>query len=158
MTQADKTPAPDETMIRIGKGMQLSQQGQTDQARDLFTQLWEAIGPDGDPFHQLAVAHWMADVQDDPHQELIWDLRALQAADLVTDERASQGGVTSSVQGFYPSLHLNLGEAYRKLGDLPAARHHLELGRAATPALNNDGYGTMITNGLESLASRLNSE
>lgn len=32
----------------------------------------------------------MADVQDDVREELAWDLRALQAADLITDGRAAQ--------------------------------------------------------------------
>ncbi|MGQ0776481.1 MAG: hypothetical protein ACT4NY_18980 [Pseudonocardiales bacterium] len=59
----------------------------------------------------------MADVQDDGHEELVWDLRALQAAGSVTDERARQAGLGGPVSGFYPSLHLNLGEVYRKLGD-----------------------------------------
>lgn len=35
----------------------------------------------------------MADVQDDLHAELGWNLRALAAADLFTDERAERGGV-----------------------------------------------------------------
>ena len=30
----------------------------------------------------------------------------------------AKAGVTSHVAGFYQSLHLNLGESYRKLGDL----------------------------------------
>jgi hypothetical protein len=32
----------------------------------------------------------MADVQDDVHQELIWDQRALAAADRLTDARLAQ--------------------------------------------------------------------
>lgn len=71
----------------------------------------------------------MADVQEDVHGELAWDLQALEAADLVTDERAAQAGVTGSVAGFYPSLHLNLGECYRKLGDFDRTREHLQQGR-----------------------------
>ncbi|MEV6862819.1 hypothetical protein AB0M44_17695 [Streptosporangium subroseum] len=66
-----------------------------------------------------------------------------------------QAGIASPVRGFYPSLHLNLGEAYRKLGDLGHARDHLERGRAAIDALGDDGYGKMIRAGLEGLADRL---
>ncbi|MFC7584967.1 hypothetical protein ACFQYP_15415 [Nonomuraea antimicrobica] len=40
----------------------------------------------------------MADVQDDVREELTWDLRALAAADLVTDERVARAGVTLSVK------------------------------------------------------------
>src|ERR1700737_2847531 len=96
----------------------------------------------------------MADVQDDVREELAWDLRALEAADGLTDERVQQAGI-GSVGGLYPSLHLNLGEAYRKLGSVEQARDHLERGRAAVDALGEDGYGRMIKGGLDRLADRL---
>src|SRR5215213_867405 len=67
----------------------------------------------------------MADVQDDVHQELVWDQRALAAAELLTDARVGQAGVTLPVAGLFPSLHLNLGECFRKLGELGRAREHL---------------------------------
>ena len=51
--------------------------------------------------------------------------------------------------------HLNLGEAYRKLGDLSAARRHLDLGQQAVTALPDNGYAQMITGGLNGLAQRL---
>jgi hypothetical protein len=97
----------------------------------------------------------MADVQDDVHQELMWDLRALAAADLVTDERVAQAGVPLSVAGLYPSLHLNLSECYRKLGDLSRAREHLQQARSGIGALGDDEYGQLIKGGLERLAEQL---
>lgn len=147
---------PDATMTRIGQGIELSQRGDRDAARYLFEEVWNDVGGEsGDPLHRCALAHSMADVQDDPREELAWDLRALAAAGLITDERAAEAGVTSPVRGFYPSLHLNLGECYRKLGDLDSAHEHLQRGRAAVDALGNDGYGQMIKRGLDSLAERL---
>ena len=147
---------PDEVMVRVGQGIDLSHGGERDAARQLFSEVWSDIGGDGgDPFHRLAVAHSMADVQDDPRDELTWDLRALQAADLITDKRAAQGGVTNGVTTFYPSLHLNLGECYRKLGKIDSAREHLLLGQAAIGALGDDGYGKMISGGLDKFAERL---
>ncbi|WP_326826000.1 hypothetical protein [Streptosporangium sp. NBC_01756] len=145
---------PDATMARIGQGIELGHSGDREAARRLFAGLWEEIGAAGDPLHRCALAHSMADVQDDVREELRWDLRALEAADLVTDERAQQAGV-AAVRGFYPSLHLNLGDAYHKLGDLDRARDHLERGRAAVDALGDDGYGQMIRQGLDRLADRL---
>jgi hypothetical protein len=149
---------PDPTMTRIGQGIELRQQGERGAARTLFAQVWSDIGGEGgDPFHRCALAHSMADVQDDVQEELGWDLRALEAADLVTDERAAEAGVTSPVAAFYPSLHLNLGECYRKLGNLEAAGEHLRRGQVAVGTLGDDGYGQMIKGGLDRLAERLES-
>ncbi len=146
---------PDATMRHLGHAVELGQRGEREDARQLLATLWQQIGPAGDALHRVALAHAMADVQDDAHEELAWDLRALQAAESVTDERAAQAGVAGPVAGFYPSLHLNLGEDYRKLGDLPAARRHLELGQAAAHTLGDDGYSKMIKGGLDRLACRL---
>ncbi|MFF5249020.1 hypothetical protein ACFY3V_32470 [Streptosporangium sp. NPDC000095] len=156
MTEPDVTP--DVMMARIGHAADLGRRGERKAARRLFSELWEEIGVTGDPLHRCALAHWMADVQDEVKEELLWDLRALEAADLVTDERARQVGVAGSVSGFYPSLHLNLGDAYRRLGDLDRARDHLERGRAAVGALDDDGYGQMIRQGLDRLAGRLTAD
>ena len=147
---------PEAVMVRIGEGIALHEQGERVAARDLFAQVWSEIGGEsGDPFHRCALAHAMADVQDDVHEELLWDLRAMAAADLLTDERAARGGVAGPVAGFYPSLHLNLGECYRKLGQADQACEHLHRGRASADALGNDDYGQMIKAGLDRLADRL---
>ncbi|MDQ7905039.1 hypothetical protein RB614_10955 [Phytohabitans sp. ZYX-F-186] len=150
----------DPTVARIGQGVELHHgQGQRDAARDVFARIWEEIGGEqGDPLHVCVLAHSMADVQDDVHQELIWDQRALAAADLLTDDRVAQAGVTLSVSGLYPSLHLNLADCYRKLGDLGRAREHLQRARAGIGALGDDGYGQLIKDGLDRLARQLTAE
>lgn len=143
-------------MVRIGEGLKLSQRGERRAARRAFAEIWDDIGGEhGDPLQRCALAHSMADVQDDVSEELVWDMRALEAADMITEERAAEAGVQGSVRGFYPSLHLNVGECYRKLGDLDSARSHLTQGRASSGALVDDGYGRMIRNGLDRLAERL---
>lgn len=146
----------DQTMIRIGAAIGLSQRGERAAARQRLAGIWSEIGGEhGDPLYRCAVAHAMADVQDGVGDELAWDLRALAAADLLTDERVAAAGVSSPVAGFYPSLHLNLAECYRKLGQLEHAREHLHRGQAAAGALGDDGYGAMIKRGLARLADRL---
>ncbi|MEU6424425.1 tetratricopeptide repeat protein [Microbispora sp. NPDC046973] len=147
----------DPTLTRIGQGVELHHhRGQRDAARDLFAQIWDDIGGEqGDPLHVCVLAHSMADVQDDVRQELMWDLRALAAADRVTAEGMAQAGVTLPVAGLYPSLHLNLSECYRKLGDLDRAREHLQQARAGIGALGDDEYGQLIKGGLERLAEQL---
>ncbi|MEV6694899.1 hypothetical protein AB0M35_25825 [Micromonospora sp. NPDC051196] len=150
----------DETLARINEGVQLHhQQGQREAARDLFAQIWDEIGGErGDPLHVCVLAHSMADVQDNVHQELVWDERALTAAGLLTDDRLAQAGVPMSVAALYPSLHLNLGECYRKLGDLGRAREFLQCAQAGIGALGDDAYAQLIKGGLDRLAQELTSK
>ncbi|MBP5941928.1 hypothetical protein [Streptomyces acidiscabies] len=149
----------DPTILRIGHAVELHHhQGQRAAARDLFTEIWADIGgEEGDPLYVCVLAHAMADVQDDVREELEWDLRALAAAGLVTDERVARAGVTLSVAGLYPSLHLNVGECHRKLGDLVQAREHLQRARDTIGALGDDEYGRLIREGLRRLAEQLES-
>jgi hypothetical protein len=142
-------------MARIGQGIALGRQGDRVAAPALFSEVWEQIGSGGDAFYRCALAHSMADVQDDPTDELLWDLRALEAADDVTDERLTSAGIAGSVSDFYPSLHLNLGEVYRKLGNREKAREHLERSRAAVGTLGDNDYGKMISEALGRLAGRI---
>ncbi len=146
---------PDEVMVRVGRAMELAHTGERGAARALFVELWAELEPDGDPFHRCAVAHAMADLQEDPNDALTWDLRALRAADLLTDERVAAGGVAGSVRGFYPSLHLNLADLYLRLGDRLRARHHVAAGREALGALGDDGYKQMIVDALERIDREL---
>jgi hypothetical protein len=146
----------DPMLVRIGEAVQLSHQGEREAARLLFAEIWDEIGGEqGDPLHRCTLAHAMADVQDDVREELLWDQRALEAADLLTDARVAQAGVSLPVAGLYPSLHLNLSECHRKLGDLDRAREHLRHAQATIGALGDDGYGQMIRNGLERMAEQL---
>ena len=152
----EPTVITDPTIIRIGQAVRLSHQGEREAARLLFAEIWDEIGGEqGDPLHRCTLAHAMADVQDDVREELVWDQRALAAADLLTDARVVQAGVSLPVAGLYPSLHLNLSECYRKLGDLDRAREHLQHAQDTIGALGDDGYGQMIRDGLERVAERL---
>lgn len=150
----------DEIMSRIAEAIERGQSGDREAARQIFAGIWKQLSPDGDPLHRCTLAHYMADLQDDPHEELAWDLRALEAADLVPEERAREyhDHEALSVRGFYPSLHLNLAEDYRKVGDLARAREHVARARASAEALDEDGYGQMIRAGIERLSRQLSLE
>src|SRR5690242_2049182 len=108
-------------MTRIAHAVQLHHgQGRRADARAEFARIWSDIGEEqGDPLHVCVLAHSMADVQDDVHEELLWDQRALDAAAHLTDDRTAAAGVPMPVAALYPSLHLNLADCHRKLGDLP---------------------------------------
>ncbi|MDX6228891.1 MAG: hypothetical protein QOI76_2281 [Frankiales bacterium] len=145
----------DATMLRLGEAIALGQVGDRATARDRLVELWHDVGGEaGDPLHRCAIAHALADVQDDVVDELFWDLQALAAADRVTDRRAEQVGA-GPVSGFYPSLHLNLGDCYRRLGDTDSAWLHVHRGRATVRALPDSGYRELLLRGLDRLADRL---
>lgn len=61
-------------------------------ACDRLRALWDEIAPESNPLHRCALAHSMADVCDDPEEELLWDQRALQAASSITDDQVQQTG------------------------------------------------------------------
>jgi tetratricopeptide (TPR) repeat protein len=146
----------DPLILRIGEAAQLNQSGQRDAARQQLADIWDEIGGEqGDPLHRCVLAHTMADTQDDVRDELLWDQRALAAAALVTDERHAQAGVPMPVAALYPSLHLNLGECYRKLGELDRAHEHLRQAQDTIGALGDDAYGQLIRDGLDRLEKLL---
>jgi hypothetical protein len=147
--------AQDEVMERIGAAMALSQSGERTAARLRFEEIWAEISSGGEPFHRCVLAHYLADLQDDPREELTWDLRALEAAGSVTDERVREHHASLRIRGFYPSLHLNLAEDYRRLGEPDKAREHLAEAERTCSALEDDGYGDGIRAATSRLADRL---
>lgn len=133
----------DAVMTRIGQAVILLHAGDREEARNRLGEIWTEIGEEGDCLHRCTLAHYMADAQDDPADELAWDLRALTAA--------GGPGPPQAVRVFYPSLHLSLATDYVKLRRPEAARIHLARARAATAALADDGYG----NGVRAAIARL---
>ncbi|MFV0130992.1 hypothetical protein ACLGI4_25350 [Streptomyces sp. HMX112] len=138
-------------MTRIGQTMMLLHGGDREEARNRFGELWDRLGADGAPLHRCTLAHCMADAQDDPDDELAWDLRALSAAESAGAEGAARHGAAVALRALYPSLHLNLAADYAKLRRPDAARVHLDRARAACGVLDDDGYG----NGVRAAIDRL---
>lgn len=142
----------DPVMGRISEALDLFNTGRRGEAREAFTSLWREL-EDGDAFHQCILAHYMADAQDDPADELMWDRRALAAADRISRDRPD--AATLTVLSFYPSLHLNLADVLHRVGDVAAARTHLRLAQQSSDSLSDDNYGQMIRAGIDRLAQRL---
>jgi hypothetical protein len=149
--------AADPVMARIAAAQQQALAGDTAGARAAFDGLWDELGPDGDPLHVVSLAHSMADLQDDPADELTWDQRALRAAGGLTDERARSYHAGLSAGGMLPSLHLNLAADYARLGRLDEAREHLRTARDGVAGLPEGGYGQMIRAGIDRLAGEIDS-
>lgn len=101
------------------------------------------LGVLGDALHRCTLAHHLADLYADPAEALIWDVRALDAADALTDQRAQEHDAGLRVAGFYPSLHLNIADNLRRLGAFAAAEH-IGKAQARAGALPAGAYGDMI--------------
>ncbi|MFG2352894.1 hypothetical protein [Streptomyces sp. NPDC048521] len=155
MAERQEQAAPDAVLTRIGQVVMLHHGGDREEARSRFLDLWAEIGQNGDPLHRCTLAHYLADTQDDPADELAWDLRALSAAEELADGR---GGDPLSVRGFFPSLHLNLAADYVKLGRAEAARSHLRRARSAAGLLADDGYGDGVRAAINRLELRLDED
>jgi hypothetical protein len=143
-------PAPDPVLVAAAEAVALPRA----EARSRLDELWAAI-VDDDPLHRCALAHALADVQDDPSDELAWDLLALTAADSVTDERMARSGAPGPARGMRPSLHLNVADALRRLGRSAEARQHVAAARSTLDALSADGYRTTISAALDRVEAGL---
>jgi hypothetical protein len=127
--------------------------GPSPEARQALADCWDAAC-DGDDAQRCVIAHYLADQQDCLTDEVAWDERALDAYRRVRDDDLAPIGI-GSAGAFAPSLHLNLGDGNVRLGNLDAARAHLEAARQAEHLLPREGYGAMIRGGIHRLAERI---
>ena len=135
---------PDNPIVKLcAQGMQAEFDGQPDVARALFAQAWEAAQDD---FEASIAAHFLARHQDTAEDTLRWNQESLTRADAVADER---------VEGFYPSLYLNLGHSYEVLGDLKEASKYYDLAAAKTTVLADDRYGGIVQQGIAAGKARI---
>ncbi len=146
----------DDVMGRVTAAVQRGQAGDRATARQDLETIWtEVEQTGGDAFHRCVIAHFLADLQDDVRDELMWDERALAAVAGVTDERAQQFHASLRVRGFMPSLYLSLADDHRRLGDADRAYDFLGLARATIDALTDDAYGELVRSGLENVSRAL---
>lgn len=128
------------TMQKIRSGIRMRVEGDLAGACSLLTPLWTSV-KHGDAFTRLFLAHSLADVQEDPQEELRWDLQALNTYPEVSAERAAKQGVARGVEGLLPSLYLNLGHDYARLGRVDEALEHFHLAVDYLDSLGDDQYG-----------------
>jgi hypothetical protein len=119
-------------------------------AGEALRDLWDM---DATPWQRCLIGHYAADTQAGADEALIWNNRALAAA--MELEPGVPGPIGFDRDAMLPSLHLNCAEDHRRLGDHAEAARHLELGRSYCSALDDDGYGRLISGGLDRLAARL---
>ncbi|MGW0792451.1 hypothetical protein ACWD04_30595 [Streptomyces sp. NPDC002911] len=153
----------DAVMTRIGQAVMLLHAGDRAEARNRFGIIWSEIGERGDALHRCTLAHYMAGTQDDPRDELEWDLRALTAAEGLTAAGAPAASPgrdvehrdATAVRALAPSLHLNLAADYLKLQCFEAARTHLDRAWGAVGVLEDDGYGEGVRAAIGRMEQRL---
>jgi len=133
----------------ITAAVALGRQGERDAARSRLTELWAEAGED--QFARCMVAHYLADLQDETADELTWDLRALEAAGAAEPTE----GVPFTVEAMLPSLHVNLADDYRRLGQVAEARRHLAVAQDRLGVLGDDAYGDLIRGAVEHVSDAL---
>ena len=146
----------DDVMSRVTAAVQSGRAGDRTAARADLEAIWTEVEQrGGDAFHRCVVAHFLADLQDDDRDELMWDERALAAVAGVTDERAQEYDGSLQVRGFMPSLYLSLADDHRRLGDPDRAHEFLGKARTASDALGDDAYGELVRSGMEKISRAL---
>ncbi len=146
-------PANDPITAMIAQVQQSALQGHREQAVSAYEQLWTQV-EHGRPLHRVHLAHYMADLQDDPVEELRWDERALAAAAEVTPQDAD----AAAVAPLRASLHVNSARALHKLGRQDAASQQLAAARQAEQALPEDGYGSLVRSQIDALSAEMNQQ
>jgi hypothetical protein len=150
---APALPMDDPVLATIAQAQQASLQGHREQAASAYEQLWTKV-EHGRPLHRISVAHYMADLQDDPAEELRWDERALAAAAEVTPRDAD----APAVAPLRASLHLNAAGALHKLGRAEDARRQLHAARQAERTLPEDGYGRLVRSRIDALGAEMSGQ
>jgi hypothetical protein len=146
----------DDVMARVTAAVQRGQAGERVRARQDLEAIWaEVERGGGDDFHRCVIAHFMADLQEDDREELMWDERALAAVEGVSDERAQEFHESLRVRGFMPSLYLSLADDHRRLGDAHRAHEFFEKARATSDALGDDAYGELVRDILDKVGRAL---
>ncbi len=118
------------------EGMEKEQEGRHEEALRLFMLAWDHSK---DAFERTIAAHYVARHQTTPERALHWNQESLTNADAVGDDR---------VQGFYPSLYLNMGKSQEDLGNLKDARRFYALAADRMGCLPEGRYGDIVRRGV----------
>ena len=131
----------------------MAQNGDRDGGREAMDACWAQTEP-GDHAYRCVLAHYLADLQDSLDDEVAWDRTALDEYPWLDHDALAPVGIPDTA-GLAPSLHLNLGDGYRRQGRFAEAAEQLRQGKATVEVLPDDGYGRMIGEGLVRLEERL---
>jgi tetratricopeptide (TPR) repeat protein len=102
------------------EGTRAEFEGRVRDARTLYLRAWEAAQDD---YEACVAAHYVARHQERPEDELRWNQEALARANAA----CAEPGGEERVRSFYPSLYLNMGHSYERLGDQAEAQRYYGL-------------------------------
>lgn len=85
----------------------------------LYRRAWDSAADD---YERCIAAHYVARCQTSAQAVLAWNQLALKHAEAVNDER---------VTSFFPSLYVNLGDAYEQVGQIEDAQRYYDLAAAS---------------------------
>lgn len=124
------------------------------EARRELLAAWQSLG-ERDFAPRCVLAHYLADTESELSAELAWDLLALKAAQCCTDVELRTLFPGLELASFFPSLHLNLAQAYERAGRLDEARTHLVHAENAAHLLVDSPIGTLTKGAIARLRSTL---
>jgi len=125
------------------KGMDAEGSADYDEAHRLFQQAWDIAAND---MEASTAAHYLARNQKEPEDKLKWNLEALHRAHLVKED---------GINGYYPSLYLNVAKSYEDLGDLKTATHYYQQAAESCKAIPDSPYVDMIRSGINAGLKRV---
>ncbi len=125
-------------VVRLcAEGMDLERAGRREDAARVFASAWEQSSS---ALEKCIAAHYVARGQTSPAENLRWNLESLEHADTMLD---------GQVEGFYPSLYLNIGWAHEDLGNREEARKYYELAETRLESLPEGAYRETVRDGIE---------
>lgn len=118
------------------QGMLLEGEGKPAEAAALFHQAWNEAT---DTTERFTAAHYIARHQNNVKDKLKWDETALSLALEIKEEE---------IKAVLPSLYLNVAKCHEDLKDFAQALQNYQSALRFAPFLPNDGYGNMISAGI----------
>lgn len=129
------------------EGIKHEELGEIEQAALCYRRAWESSTDD---LERCIAAHYVARCEASAEERLRWNHSALSAALAVADER---------VEGFYASLHLNVGKSYEDLEQWAEAAASYDDAESAAQSLPEGPYrdtvSGAISRGQDRIQSRL---
>jgi tetratricopeptide (TPR) repeat protein len=123
-------------VVLCAAGMQAEADGELDEAAETFQQAWAVASDD---FERCVASHYLARHQPTPELALEWNQRCLELAEAVGDDR---------VDGFFPSLYLNLGKSHEDLGHRELALEFYRRAQMVVRSIPESPYRTMLAGGI----------